>query len=164
MGLFSRKKKDEIPKESMNSRDIHDSFSVYVNEAKLVGHFFGIDFEPLGPHQKVFAFLLENPKCFAFIVQIGEGIHLIQCVEGDPIVLEFLYSEIIEVKILEDYESENLLSGNHEFDNSEVRYLSTPRLAMSLVTKDHDLVLIANAGQMEFVAGYLQAGILFSAN
>jgi len=26
------------------------------------------------------------------------------------------------------------------------------------------LVLIANAGQMEFVAGYLQAGILFSAN
>jgi hypothetical protein len=163
MGLFSRKKKDDTPREFTSSKEIHDDFSVYVNEAKFVGQFFGLNFESLDPHEKVFSFLLENPKCVAFIVPVGEGIHLIQCVEGEPIVLEFPYSEITEVEILEDYESDELLSGSHELDDGEVRHLRTPRLAMSLVTKDQSFVLIAHAGQVDFVAGYLQAGILFSA-
>jgi hypothetical protein len=163
MGLFSRKNRDKTPHEFASSKDIHDSFSIYVKEAKVIAQFFGIDFENTNPHQKVFSFLLEKPACVSFIVNVGEGIHLIQCVEGDPIIIEIPYSELIEAKVLEDYESENLLSGSHEFDTAEVHHLRTPRLAMSLVTKDHECVLIAHSGQVEFVEGYLQAGILFSA-
>jgi len=81
---------------------------------------------------------------------------VIQCVEGDPIVLEIPYSEIKEVKITEDYESENLLSSGPDSDNSVVRHLRRPRLTMSLVTKDQNLILIAHAGQVDFVSSYLQ--------
>jgi hypothetical protein len=161
MGLFSRKGKDNPKQEFTNSRDIHDSFSVYVNEAKVVGHFFGLNFEDLVPHQKVFSFLLESPSCVAFMVEVSGGVHVIQCVEGDPIVLEIPYNEIIETKIIEDYESEDLLSSSPDSDNGEVHHLRTPRLAMSLVTKDQNLILIAHAGQVNLVSGNLKVGINF---
>ena len=90
------------------------------------------------------------------MVMVGDGVHVIQCLEGDPIVLEIPYSEIKEVKITEDYESENLLSSGPDSDNGVVRHLRTPRLAMSLVTKDQNLILIAHAGQVDFVSSYLQ--------
>lgn len=159
MGLFSRKSKKNSQQEFTGSSEIHESFAVYVNEAKEVGHLFGLNFENAFPHQKVFSFLLESPSCVAFMVMVGDGVLVIQCVEGgegDPIVLEIPYSEIKEVKITEDYESEDLLSSGPDSGNSVVRHLRTPRLAMSLVTKDQNLILIAHAGQVEFVSGYLE--------
>ena len=45
-------------------------------------------------------------------------------------------------------------------DNSPVRYMRTPRAAMSLVTKEVNVVLIASEEQMEFVASYLLGGKL----
>jgi hypothetical protein len=161
MGLFSRKGKDDSKQEFTDSREIHESFEVYVNEAKVVGHLFGLNFENFYPHQKVFSFLLESPSCVAFIVEVSGGVHVIQCVEGDPMVLEIPYTEIIELKIIEDYESENLLSSSPDSDNGEVRHLRTPRLAMSLVTKDQNLILIAHADQVNLVSGYLKVGINF---
>jgi hypothetical protein len=163
MGLFSRKGKDNPKQEFTNSRDIHDSFSVYVNEAKVVGHFFGLNFEDLVPHIKVFSFLLESPSCVAFMVMLGDKIQLMQCVEIAPILLDIPCSEIIELKIIEDYESENLPPSSPDTDNGEVHHLRTPRLAMSLVTKDQNLILIAHAGQVEWVYSYLHAGIFHSA-
>ena len=68
-----------------------------------------------------------------------------------------------KLKIIEDYESENLLPSSPGTDNGEVHHLRTPRLAMSLVTKDQNLILIAHAGQVEWVYSYLHAGILLSA-
>ena len=156
MSLLSRKSKKNSQQEFTDSSEIHESFAVYVNEAKEVGHLFGLNFENFYPHQKVFSFLLESPSCVAFMVMVGDGVHVIQCLEGDPIVLEIPYSEIKEVKITEDYESENLLSSGPDSDNGVVRHLRTPRLAMSLVTKDQNLILIAHAGQVDFVSSYLQ--------
>ena len=161
MGIFSRKKRENTRQEFTNSREIHESFEVYVKEAKVVGHLFGLNFENFYPHQKVFSFLLESPSCVAFIVEVSGGVHVIQCVEGDPMVLEIPYTEIIELKIIEDYESENLLSSSPDSDNGEVRHLRTPRLAMSLVTKDQNLILIAHADQVNLVSGYLKVGINF---
>lgn len=157
MGIFSRKKNDEIPLRPFSSKDIHDSFSVFVDEAKFVGALYGLNFMDLGPYQKVFSFIHENPSCMAFIVTAGDGIHLIQCGEDEPKVIEIAYEEILEAKILDDYEGESLYSDQEDSVNSVVHHLRTPRAAMSLVTKDLNFVLIANSEQMNFVAGYLFA-------
>ena len=157
MGLFSRKKKDKYPERPFSSKDIHDSFAVFVDEAKFVGTVYGLNFMDLGPYQKVFSFIHENPSCMAFIVTAVDGIHLIQCAEGDPKIIEISYEEILEAEILDDYVSDSLYSDQEDSDNSVVHHLRTPRAAMSLVTKDLNSVLIANSAQMQFVAGYLAA-------
>ena len=157
MGLFSRKKRDELPERPMSSKDIHNSFAVFVDEAKFVGAVYGLNFMELDPHQKVFSFIHENPSCMAFMVTYGDGIHLIQCGEGEPKIIEIAYEEILEAKILQDYESDSLYSDQEDSDNSVVHHLRTPRAAMSLMTKDLNSVLIANSEQMNFIAGYLFA-------
>ena len=157
MGLFSRKKRDERPERPMSSKDIHDSFAVFVEEAKFVGTFHGLNFLDLDPYQKVFSFIHENPSCMAFLVTYGDGIHLIQCGEGEPKVIKIAYEEIIEAEILDNHVSDSLQSDQEDSDNSVVHHLRTPRAAMSLVTKDLNSVLIANSEQMNFVAGYLSA-------
>ena len=161
MSIFSRKKKERDLGLPGSSKEIHDSFAVFVDEAKVVGFISGLNFEDLGPHQKVFAFIQDNPRCQAFIMTSGDGVAFIQCGEGDPQVREIAYNEILEINILKDYQSDVLISEGPDSDNSPVRYMRTPRAAMSLVTKEVNVVLIASEEQMEFVASYLLAGKLF---
>jgi hypothetical protein len=161
MGIFSRRNKEKdldqpaTSKEIHNSKQIHESFAVFVEEAKVVGFISGLNFESLGPHQKVFAFIQDSPRCQAFIVIHGDGVDLIQCGEGVPQVNGITYDQILEADILKDYKSDVLVSEGPDSDNSSVRYMRMPRAAMSLVTKEVNLVLIASEEQMEFVAGYL---------
>lgn len=157
MGLFSRKKNSEPSTQPFSSKEIHDSFAVFVDEAKFVGAVYGLNFMELAPYQKVFSFIHENPSCMAFLVTTRDGIHLIQCGEGEPKVIEIAFEEILEAEILEDYVSDSLYSDREDSDNGIVHHLRTPRVAMSLVTKDLNSVLIANSEQMNFVAGYLFA-------
>ena len=167
MTIFPRKKKNTdlaLPgssKEIHNSSDIHNSFAVFVEEAKTIGLISGLNFVDLGPHQKVFAFIQDNPRCQAFLVTLGDAVHLIQCGAGEPVVIEITFSEILEVDILKDYQSSVLISEDPNSDNSPVHYMRTPRAAMSLVTKEINVVLIASEEQMEFVSGYLLAAKLF---
>lgn len=158
MGIFSRKKSSSgKPARPTNSKDIHDSFARYVAEAKFVGLIHGLDFSQLDPYQKVFAFLQEDPACIALIVTVGDGIYYIQCLENEPKITEIPFSEILEAEIIEGYESDLLHSDDPDSDNSEVHHLRTPRLAMSLATKEFRSVLVAHDDQMQFVAGYLYA-------
>lgn len=155
MGIFSRKKKEDRPNPPSSSREIHDSFKVFVQEAKFVGIFFNLNFEDLEPDQKVFSFLQENPSCVAFMVMYGEGLDFIQCGEGEPQVTRVPFSELLEVKFLKDYESSSLYLDDPDSDNGPVHHLRTPRAAMGLVTKELNVVLIANREQIEFVTTYL---------
>lgn len=156
MGLFS-KKRNKDSDGSISSAEIHDSFADFVREAKFVGSLFGLDFLSMSPHQKVFAFMHENPSCVAFVVPYGEGINLIQCLEEGPKVIEIPFSEILEIEILPNYKSEALEKGDQDPDDSPVRHLRFPRKAMSLKTNEVNSVLIATSEQMEFVYGYLIA-------
>ena len=157
MSIFSRKKKKRDLDLPGSSKEIHDSFAVFVEEAKTVGLISGLNFEDLGPYQKVFSFIQENPPCQAFMVTHGAGVDLIQCGEGDPQVRELAFNEILEADILKDYQSSFLISEGPNSDNSPVHYMRTPRAAMSLVTKEINVVLIASEEQMEFVSYYLFA-------
>jgi hypothetical protein len=140
-----------------SSKANHDHFNHYVEEAKFVSRFFGLDFSELHENQKVFSFIHKNPDCMAFMVTFGDGIHLIQCVEGAPIELSIPFSEILEAEIIEHYSGDGLDSDDPDSDNSLVHHLRTPRKAMSLKTKEIDSILIAHSDQMQFVAGYLMA-------
>jgi hypothetical protein len=155
VGIFSRKKKEDRPNPPSSSREIHDSFKVFVREAKFVGIFFNLNFENLEPDQKVFSFLQENPSCVAFMVMYGEGLDLIQCGEGEPQVTRVPFSELLEIELLEDYESSSLYLDDPDSDHGSVHHLRTPRAAMGLVTKELNIVLIANREQIEFVTTYL---------
>lgn len=155
MGIFSRKKKEDRPNPPSSSSAIHDSFKRFVQEAKFLGALFDLDFLNLEPDQKVFSFLQENPSCVTFMVMYGEGLDFIQCGEGEPQVTRILFSELLELELLEDYESSSLYLDDPDSDFGEVHHLRTPRAAMSLVTKELNVVLIANREQIDFVTDYL---------
>ena len=148
---------EQVSYAPFSSKLNHDLYNVYVEEAMHVSRFFGLDFSDLHPQQKVFSFIHKNPDCMAFMVTFGDGIHLIQCVEGAPLEYGILFSEILESKIIEDYSGDGLDSDEPDSDNSLVRHLRTPRKAMSLKTKEVDSILIAHSEQMYFIEGYLMA-------
>lgn len=162
MGIFSRKKKEDRPNPPSSSHAIHDSFKRFVQEAKILGALFDLDFLNLEPDQKVFSFLQDNPSCVTFIVIYGEGLDFIQCGEGEPQVTRVPFSELLEAELLEDFESRSLYFDDPDSDNGSVHHLRTPRAAMSLVTKELNSVLIANHEQIEFVTSYLFVGRHFS--
>ena len=156
MGLFRRKSVSTQTDSPLGTKNWLEQLSRYIDEARFVAALFDLNLSYIEQTRIILTFLMNNPSGIAFVITFEDEIHLIQCLDNNSHVDVIPYSEIIEARIIDDFEGPELAADDPEEAQSEVHHLRTPRAAMCLRTKGINATLIATLDQVLFLVGYLQ--------